>query len=133
VTGLSAGSQGTVSSVTNTQSLAQRIAAVVPISFTGYNSTSEQTNVPKVGSQWGVKFWAGVGQYDTQSDAYNKTVALVAAYNSTNPVPQGILTVVPGQGHSAGTWNLIYDPAFKTNSINTQGKSIYEWMLQYKR
>jgi poly(3-hydroxybutyrate) depolymerase len=132
-TGLSAGSQGTVSSATNTQALAQRVAAIVPISFTGFNTTGEQANMPKAGGLWGVKLWAAVGQNDTQADAYNKTVAMVSSYNSGNPNPQGILTVVPGQGHSAGTWNLIYDPQFKVNSINTQGKSIYEWMLQYTR
>jgi hypothetical protein len=132
VTGLSAGSQGTVSSVTNDSTFAQRIAAIAPISFSGWNQTSEQTNTSLIGGTYGVPMWVVTGQNDPW---LNRAQDLQYRYNSAVPAPTNpaTLDIYAGLGHEGGVWNSVYSPGWKTNINNSKGDSLWEWLLRYHR
>jgi hypothetical protein len=132
VTGLSSGAQGSVSSVTNTESFAEQIAAIVPMSLSGYNTQQEKDNVYLIGGTYHVGTWAIQGTLDGW---YVHSQYLVNTINNAFPAPTepAILTGIPNVGHSSLVWNTAYDPSWKNNANNQVGLSIYEWMLLHKR
>lgn len=132
VTGLSAGAQGVVSFVTNDSNFAKRIAAIVPVSFSGWNDSTSQANAGKIGSRYDVKMWNITGandQYKVNADNLNTW------YNTATPAPATAApySVIAAVGHDGGAWNTAMSAGWKTNVSNAIGKSIYEWCLQYKR
>lgn len=132
VTGLSAGSQGTISAVDADATLAGRFAACCPISFTGYNCAPEKTNVPLIGSTYHIPMWTVVGEYDTYINGvnpYQLSLDLVNNYNSTSPNPLGVRSVHPGTGHDAGTWNSVYNRTYKMPN----GDNFLQFFLRYHR
>lgn len=132
ITGYSAGAQGCVSAVTNNATLAQSIAAIMPISFTGWNTTIEHDNTPLIGGTYHVPMYSVVGTAETY---YTRATELRDLYNSVTPSPLGILDEIPNATHGAGVWNTVYDlnNNWKTNQYNTIGDSPYEWLLRHTR
>jgi hypothetical protein len=131
VTGLSLGAESTVSAGTWNASFAKGVAAVFPISFTGWlNQPPEQDSTVAMGKRYGVKLWTVVGSNDTNVGGVNPfalSQTLVNTYNSLTPSPLGIRTVITGGTHSASTWNVAYDTSYRPN-----GKNMYEWFYQYQ-
>ena len=86
-------------------------------------------SIAVLGSQYGVKLWQLCGDQDA---FFNFNVNSTTSYNTGSPIanPQAALTIFPGQGHWTSVWNTGYDPNWRANVHN---KTIYEWMLQYKR
>lgn len=132
-TGLSMGAQ---SSVTVGVWQPNRIAAIYPVAFTGYNGQTDIDSIKTVGNNWGVRLWTVAGSNDVTEpqNAFNKSLTLVNDYNTNSPSPLGIRTIINGADHSSATWNTAYDTAWRANSNNTTvAKNMYEWFLQYKR
>lgn len=127
--GLSAGAQGVVTAVTNDAVFAKRIAAISPVSFTGWNSPTEQTNTSLIGGTYHVPMWAAVGTSETY---YSRAVDLKTRYNSVTPSPLGVIDEIVGGTHSASIWNTFFKD-WKTNPNNTKGDSWLEWLLRNKR
>jgi hypothetical protein len=130
VTGLSAGAQGVISAVTNDPAFAQRIAAIMPISFTGWNAPSEQSNTPLIGSSYHVPMWSVVG---TAEQYYSRAVQLRDLYNSTSPNPLGTLDEIPGGQHNDALWRLVFSDAWATHANNSKGESLWRWALRNHR
>ena len=129
VTGLSAGGAGTWSCVTNGPDFAHKIAAIVPVSSAGTNTSSEYDAIPLVGGTYGVKVWSTAGSNESWlSFAQNATNMVNSA--SPNPQVPAKVTAIPGVTHEPAGWNRPYDPNWRDNEM---GRNIYEWMLQYSR
>jgi lysophospholipase L1-like esterase len=138
-TGISIGAQSSISQVTWSETEAKKIAATVPVSVTGLGMWQQESDsVVSIGTRYGVRLWTIVGSNDVNVNGTGvNPVAisqlLVDRYNTNNPNPLGIRTVVSGGGHDAVTWDQAYDTTWRTNGNNTAvGKNIYEWMLQYQ-
>lgn len=133
ITGLSAGAQGTVSAVTNDATFASKIAAIAPISFSGWNQTQEQTDTYRIGGERGVSMWAAIGANDS---FLSRAQDLQTRYNgATSPAPAhtATLDVIAGVAHDAGCWNTFYALAWKTHANNSKGLTFWEWCLTSKR
>jgi len=131
VTGLSAGGSGTVSCVTNGIEAAHKFAAIVPIAPAGPNKTSELNELHLVGGTYGSKVWTACGSKDAR---LKYSTDLTDSINNATPAPlvPALFSSIAGVDHDPAEWNTVYSPSWKTNSNNTVGLSIYEWMLQYK-
>ncbi|MEJ7911906.1 MAG: hypothetical protein WKF70_02040, partial [Chitinophagaceae bacterium] len=129
ITGVSAGGAGTWSCVTNGAPFAQKIAAIVPVSGAGSNTTSESDQIPLVGGVYGMKVWSVCGADDSfwsLANTYTNTI------NTAVPPPAvpALASGIAGAGHSAAAWNTAYDPTWRNNALNL---NVYEWMLKYSR
>jgi predicted esterase len=129
VTGLSAGGSGTYSCVTNGQSFAQKIAAVVPVCPAGANTPQEFDQLPMVGGTYGVKVWSPVGATDALL-SWAQTAVTNINSGSPSPSTPAVVSAIPGVGHEPAGWNMAYNPSWRSNSQNL---NIYEWMLKSTR
>lgn len=125
ITGLSYGGGGTWRCVTNGLPLAEKFAAILPVSSIEVETAAETAEIANITKVHDVKVWGIVGADDGLVDVTKRYIALV---NSTSPTVPAKFTAIPGAGHSSATWNTIYDPAWKDGGLN-----VYEWMLQYSR
>ncbi|MEJ7913576.1 MAG: carbohydrate-binding protein, partial [Chitinophagaceae bacterium] len=129
ITGLSAGGAGSWSAVTNGENFAKKIAAIVPVSGAGTNTTSESDQIYLVGGTYGVKTWSICGTGDSfwsLAQTYTNTV------NNASPAPStpDLASGIAGAGHSSAAWNTAYDANWRNNAYNL---NIYEWLLRYTR
>lgn len=121
ITGLSAGGQGVIQSITYTQALTNKIAAIVPMS----PSAPDNTHMSKFGlvaaADTDAWFFSGAsdpGLYTGNAQKYNDSI------NKYNPGGSKI-TLYPGN-HCC--WHTYYSPTYRE-----AGKNIYEWMLTHTR
>lgn len=138
LTGLSSGAQSTIEAVVWDDVFAKRIAAIYPISLTNLGMGGQRPidSIPQVGKRYKVKSWTVVGSNDTYINGVNPyqiSQTYNDLYNSTNPSPLGIRTIIAGANHSPATWNTAYDKNWGSNSNNTVAKNMYEWFLQYQQ
>jgi len=103
-------------------------AAIVPICASYYPSTAENyKNTP---------VWAFHGSLDATVDPFENggSVTMVEAINEINPVVRAKITMYPGVGHNS--WSRTYNGLGQGSEdrwYNKFDKSIYDWMLQYKK
>jgi poly(3-hydroxybutyrate) depolymerase len=121
LTGLSAGGQGVIQAVTYSQSLTNKIAAIVPMS----PSAPDNSFIKRFGffaaSKTGAWFLSGKsdpGNYTDNARRYNDSINRYSPGGSK-------LTLYTG-GHCC--WVNIYDTSYREG-----GKNIYEWMLTHKK
>lgn len=121
LTGLSAGGQGVIQAVTYSQTLTNKIAAIVPMS----PSAPDNSFIKRFGfftqAKTGAWFFSGKsdpGNYTDNARRYNDSI------NKYSPGASK-LTLYAG-GHSG--WATIYSPSYREG-----GQNIYEWMLTYKK
>lgn len=121
ITGLSAGGQGVIMSVTYSQALTNKIAAIVPMSPSAPDDATLKKFTFFSQSKTGAWFFSGKsdpGNFTDNARRYNDSI------NKYNPGGSK-LTLYPGT-HCC--WPIYYDPSFRENGMN-----IYEWMLTFKR
>lgn len=119
LTGLSAGGWATYGSQLNlTPAFAKKIAAIVPL------SAATQDLIKSNFAQYNAPTWAIVGGNDISYKEQNED--MVKRINAVKP---GLakLNIRTGVGH--GGWTEIYNGTWK----GTDGKSIWDWMYQFKR
>ena len=100
---------------------ALRFAALSPVAGGGYSDTTAKfiagANLP---------VWAIHSDAD-QTVSVNVSINMVNKINSYNPPTRAIISILSGVTHN-NTVLAAYDPTYRPN-----GKSMYEWFLQYRR
>ncbi len=129
LTGLSMGGWTVDTYVSENETYANKIAAVVAVQPAGMdNPVSQMSTFASAGGKW----WGIRGINDVWG---TEVPTIVTNMNSLSPGSARGTTVASGQpGSTHCCWNTFYDPVtWATNSSNSYSESIYEWMLKQSK
>ncbi|HZG23985.1 MAG TPA: hypothetical protein VEZ17_05365, partial [Chitinophagaceae bacterium] len=123
LSGLSMGGGATWEFASNSETNANRLAAIVPVC----GALGPDMARAKTMATANLPVWATHNDADPAVNPYF-TNTWVDWMNASTPKPGPLArkTMFPGYWHDA--WSTTYDPNYRENNLN-----VYEWMLQYKR